>query len=205
MVVRSSLVFLQQTLNLGLRISACPCQIFFCVVEFVLIEFELSLGNFELVAEIFLGALGSGGELSCEAGDQILVGFYYGVGLARAGRQFTPLRRGCRRMFSGLAQCVCEGEIDFVIGEPQSLMGEILLFRRRGQKSELAGGLQRPLIDCRCGLSYGFLAHRQNRLRALGQEQADPRGDDQPQQSNERDPLASLHHGNVSPRRVISE
>jgi len=83
-VVRSSLVFLQQTLNLGLRISACPCQIFFCVVEFVLIEFELSLGNLELVAEIFLGTLGSGGELSCEAGDQILVGFYYGVGLARA-------------------------------------------------------------------------------------------------------------------------
>ena len=48
--MRSSLVFLQQALNLGLRIPACPCQIFFCVVEFVLIEFELSLGDFELVA-----------------------------------------------------------------------------------------------------------------------------------------------------------
>ena len=72
-VVRTGLVFLQQALNLTLRISACALQVFVGVVEFVLIEFELSLGDFELVLNIFLGAFGSRRELVGKAGDLVLV------------------------------------------------------------------------------------------------------------------------------------
>ena len=188
-----------------LRISAGARQVFPGIVEFVLIEFKLSLGDFELIAQIFLGVVGCGGKLASQTRDQILVCLHHEFGLAPAGGQLPLLRRGSRRMFGGLAKGIGESEIDFVIGQPRSLMSEILFFGSRGQERQLAGRLQRRLVNCGRCLSGGFLAHGQNRLHALGQKQADRRGHNQHQQSNERDPLAGLHHRSVRPRRVISE
>ena len=48
----TSLVFFQQTLYLGLRISACPRKIFRSIFKFILIEFELAFGNCNLILEI---------------------------------------------------------------------------------------------------------------------------------------------------------
>ena len=99
-------------------------------------------------------------------------------------------------MLGGLAQGVGEGEIDFVVRNAQGFVGEVAFLGSTCQRRQLAGRLQRPLIDQGGRLlrrAFGS-SRRKYCLAAFGKDHADHGGDNQRQQRDNRDPMAKFHH-----------
>jgi hypothetical protein len=194
-VVPGGFVLLEQALDGALRIAAGALQILLGVLEFVLIEFELSFGDIDLVLDVFFCAFFRGGELVGEVGDLVLIVFDDRGGLGGAEAKLTLFGGGRGRMLGGLAECVGEGEIKFVVGQAESLTGEILFLGSGGEGGQLARGLQRVLVDGGGGLGGGVLFGfgGPGEVRAIGQEDAKDGREDEHQQYGDRDPLASFH------------
>jgi len=189
------LVLLEEALDRALGIAAGALQIFFGVVEFVLIEFELSFGDVDLVLDVFFCTLFRGSELVGEVGDLVLIVLDHSGGLTVAGAEFTLFGGERGRMLGGLAERVGESEIDLVVGEAESLTGELLFLGSGGEGGQLARGLQRLLINRGGGLGGGVLFGLGGRgeVRAISQEHAKGGAEDEHQQYGDRDPLASSH------------
>ena len=140
-------MLLQQLLNLALGIAACAEQVFFGVVEFVLIELELRLGDVDLVLEIFFRAVTRRRHLPGETRNLFLIGLDDGLRFGAAGHHLPLFRRRRRRMLGGLAHSRGEGEVDFIVGKPQGLVRQILFLRCRGQRRKFSSRLQGLLVN----------------------------------------------------------
>ena len=138
------------TLNPAEAVNPRADQISLSVFQFILIEFQLRLGQVNLLlqavpATFILG----GGELLLELVDPLLIGFDRGIGSVGLGIQFLALGRRRSRMLGGLAHLVAECDVDRVIGQFERLPRITLLFPIGSQGRHGAGSRQRLLIHDR--------------------------------------------------------
>ena len=100
------IVFLEQLLDLSLGIAAGPQHVLLGVVQFILVELHLRLGDVKLVLDLILIAFRRRRKLPGEAGDQFLIGLDDRLRLEIAGHQFALFRGELGRMFLRFAQSV---------------------------------------------------------------------------------------------------
>src|SRR5579863_3166107 len=134
---------LQLPLNAAQRIRARPGQIFSGIVQFVLIEVQLSLCQINLLLRSVLVRAAGGGKLLLQLIETIPIGFnvYFGLGYVRV--KLASFGRRLRGVIGGITEGVFESEVNFVIRQAQGLIREPLFVPIRSQLGNVAGGLDR--------------------------------------------------------------
>ena len=206
-IVIAGLVFGLQAFDLRLRIAASLLQIFRSVVQLVLIEIGLGLGDVDLILQVIFLRLRRRSQLARQQRDIFLIvpQRLLGFGLA-CGNLFRFRRKWRRVLFRG-PQGIEERQIDLVVANFFRLMRQTLLFRRARLRSHLPRGLQRTLIDQgtrrRCGLMSRFLGRTGfcliPRCRQIARAKQSHDGHSHQQEQHDRGyPLANFHDGLLS-------
>ena len=138
------------TLNSAEAVHPGADQVSLCIFEFVLIEFQLRLGQINLLlqgvpATLVLGAR----ELLLQLIDPLLVGSDGCIGFVGLGIQFLALGRCRSRMLGGLAHLVAERDVYRMVGQFERLPGIALLFPVGREGRHGAGRRQRLLVHDR--------------------------------------------------------
>src|SRR5580704_663061 len=111
-----ALVVFYDGLNAILRVTSGADQVLLGVVNFVLIEFLLRVGNIELVVERVFFVAGGLGVRGGELRDLGLIAFESFLGFLEARLNFFRFRAERRRMQRGVAQGCGKADIEFVVG-----------------------------------------------------------------------------------------
>src|SRR5208282_3689655 len=98
------LMFVELPLDQASRVGPRPHQIFASVVQLILVELELGLGDIKLFLQTVLTGAAGGGKLPLELINALLVRFNLCLGLARMFVERPELRVGLRRMAAGIPQ-----------------------------------------------------------------------------------------------------
>src|SRR5271168_4018949 len=139
----------QLALDAAQRISARTGQVFSSIVQFILIEIELSLGQINLLLCSVLMHAAGGGKLLLHLIEPILIGLHVYFRLSYVSIKFASLGRGRGGMVRSVAQRVFEGKVNFVIGKTQRLIRESLLVPIGSRLGDGASGQQRSFVHQR--------------------------------------------------------
>ena len=142
----SGFVFGEQSPNPGLRVGAGTFEVFGGVVEFVVVEIELSFGDGELVGDVLFLRFGRGGQAMGESLDILLLGLECGFRRGLAVKESFLVSREFRSALRSGAEGIFEGEVYFVVAYFLGFPGNLLLFGSRGQSGEPLSGVERALV-----------------------------------------------------------
>ncbi len=145
--LRGDFVLFDHGLNAVLRITAGANQILLAIIDFILVELLLGVGDFEL---IFKGVLGIAGGFRDGCGQLrylCLVAGQVSFRLLKAGLDLFCFVTEWWRMLGYVAECGGERDVHFVIGEPQGLLRMRALFRKSHKGCEFLSGFEWGLID----------------------------------------------------------
>ena len=141
--VVGSFVFVQKALKRSFRISACADQVFFSIVEFVLIEFRSALASIICaLAASFASPVAPSACLDRSARRSCVL-----LSLASASsiRWWNSRVSGARLPgnFGSVAKGVREREVYFVVREPQDILSQLMFFGGGGERRDFPCRLQR--------------------------------------------------------------
>jgi len=133
-------MFLAGPFQSGMRVAALPSQVLLRVVEFILIERELRLGEVQQVGIVRIRLLG-------QLRDAALIPSYLILQLIHAHDEIAQRPCGGRTIRRGLTKRAGESLIQLVVGETQGLPRGTLLVSGFSQRGHLIGGSQESRVD----------------------------------------------------------
>ena len=162
------LVLFFHLLDAILRIAASPDQILFCIIQFILVQFELGFGQVQLVAQCFLFVAGSLRFFFRELRHQSLVFFQQLLRLLQSSHGFFCLGTQLRWILRGIAQGCGKGEVHFIVRETQGFLRQRTLLGSGCQLRELLGCFDSRLVDLDLLDRDRLFSNRRRNLGRLG-------------------------------------
>ena len=156
--------------DLALRVATGAGQVFLRIAEFVFIQRLLRLLKIELLGKLVFPRTSSARDLAGQESDLALIPDIAGLKVTDALLKLLRPLTERRWMSSGIAQGNCEREIHFAIRETDRRSSYALLPGGACQSTELHGGVEGVLIDCRRGGSAALPTRTAPSQRCVGRQ-----------------------------------